>query len=292
MWSMPAALDCYLCLLRQSLEAARYATSDEKVQRAVLESAVRRVLDAGFDAPPPKIGRAIHRLIKEITGNSDPYLEEKNRFNRTMLDQLPRMQGYVNAAEYPLEMAVKLAIAGNSIDAALGRLNKSDVETAFQRALAQPLTGSYPEFRKAIASVKSILLLTDNAGEIVCDRILAEYLTSKLHKQVTAAVRGVPILNDATLDDARFCGLTELIPVISNGNDGLGTFLEECTDEFLEIFQSVDLVIAKGLANYETLVDNRTVWQPKRIAFLFKSKCPFISDYAGTKLGDLVVRLA
>ena len=289
---MPAALDCYLCLLRQSLEAARYATSDEKVQRDVLKSSVTCVLDAGFDAPPPKIGRAIHRLIKEITGNADPYLEEKNRFNRTMLDQLPRMKGYVDAAEDRLEMTVKLAIAGNSIDAALGRLNESDVESAFQRALSQPLTGSYSEFRKTIASVKSILLLTDNAGEIVCDRILAEYLTSKLHKQVTAAVRGVPILNDATLDDARFCGLTELIPVISNGNDGLGTFLEECTDEFLEIFQSVDLVIAKGLANYETLVDNRTVWKPKRIAFLFKSKCPFISDYAGTKLGDLVVRLA
>ena len=288
---MPAALDCYLCLLRQSLEAARYATTEESVQRAVLESAIKRVLEAGFDAPPPKIGRAIHRLIKEITGNPDPYLNEKKRFNRAMFEQLPRMRGYVAAADDPLEMAVKLAIAGNSIDAALGRLKESDVEAAFQRALAQPLTGSYPEFCDALSSAHTVFFLTDNAGEIVCDRVLVEYLTAKLHKQVTAAVRGFPILNDATMDDARFCGLTDLITVISNGNDGLGTFLEECTDEFREHFQKADLVIAKGLANYETLVDNQTRWRPKRITFLFKSKCPFISNYAGTKLGDLVVRL-
>ena len=116
-------------------------------------------------------------------------------------------------------------------------------------------------------------------------------MTKTYHKSVTAAVRGVPILNDATLDDARFCGLTEVIPVISNGNDGLGTFLSECSEEFLKCFCSADLVIAKGLANYETLVDNESDWQPKKIAFLFKSKCPYISNYAGAKLGDLVVRL-
>ncbi|MGI5831230.1 MAG: damage-control phosphatase ARMT1 family protein [Thermoguttaceae bacterium] len=288
---MSTVLDCYLCLLRQSLEAARYATTEESVQREVLRAAAEQVLEEGFDVPPPKIGRAIHRLIKKITGNPDPYLAEKERFNRAMLEQLPRMRGYVVQAKDPLRMAVTLAIAGNSIDAALGKIKESDVEAAFQRAISQPLTGEYQEFSDAVHSAGTIFLLADNAGEIVCDRVLVEYLTKTLGKSVTAAVRGEPILNDATMDDARFCGLTDLIPVISNGNDGLGTFLDECSPEFLDTFCSADLVIAKGLANYETLVDNKTEWQPRRIAFLFKSKCPFISGYAGTKLGDLVVRL-
>ena len=288
---MPAALDCYLCLLRQSLEAARYATTDESVQRAVLCNATRLVLDHGYDAPPPQIGRAIHRLIKEVTGNPDPYRTEKDRFNRAMLEQLPRMRRFVTEAEDSLLMAVKLAIAGNSIDAALGKLKEEDVDAAFRRAVGQSLNGDYEAFAHAVEKAESIFLLTDNAGEIVCDRILVEYLTGTLQKRVSAAVRGVPILNDATLDDAQISGLAGVIPVISNGNDGLGTFLDECTDDFLERFCSADLVIAKGLANYETLIDNKTEWQPRQIAFLFKSKCPFISNYAGTKLGDLVVRL-
>lgn len=288
---MPFALDCYLCLLRQSLEAARYATTDESVQRAALRNATQLVLDYGYDAPPPQIGRAIHRLIREITGNPDPYSNEKDRFNRAMLEHLPRMRRYVAEANDPLLMAVKLSIAGNSIDAALGKLKEEDVDVAFRRAINQKLTGDFDLFSLAIEEAESIFLLTDNAGEIVCDRVLVEYLTTTLHKKVTAAVRGLPILNDATIDDARFCGLTGIIPVISNGNDGLGTFLSECTDEFLSHFRTADLVIAKGLANYETLIDNKTDCHPRRIAFLFKSKCPFISNYAGTKLGDLVVRL-
>ena len=188
-------------------------------------------------------------------------------------------------------MAVKLSIAGNSIDAALGKLRKDDVDAAFITALDQEIAGDYTLFARAVERAESIFLLVDNAGEIVCDRVLVELLTKTYHKSVIAAVRGVPILNDATLDDARFCGLTEVIPVISNGNDGLGTFLSECSEEFLKCFCSADLVIAKGLANYETLVDNESDWQPKKIAFLFKSKCPYISNYAGAKLGDLVVRL-
>lgn len=288
---MPAALDCYLCLLRQSLEAARYATTDESLQRVALRRATQLVLDRGYDVPPPEIGRAIHRLIKEITGNPDPYFSEKERFNRAMLEHLPLIRKYVAEAEDGLLMAVKFAIAGNSIDAALGKLRDDVLDDAFHKAVDQEITGDYSLFAHAVESAESIFLLTDNAGEIVCDRVLVEHLTRTLHKSVTAAVRGIPILNDATLDDARFCGLTDVVPVISNGNDGLGTFLSECSVEFLEHFCSADLVIAKGLANYETLVDNKTDWQPQKIAFLFKSKCPFISNYAGTKLGDLVVRL-
>ena len=288
---MPAALDCYLCLLRQSLEAARYATTDESVQRDALRKATQLVLDYGYDVPPPQIGRAIHRLIKEVTGNSDPYSGEKDRFNKSMLEHLPRMRRYVENAHDGLLMAVKLAIAGNSIDAALGKLKKDDVDAAFHRAVDQELTGDYDLFTRVVTQSETIFLIADNAGEIVCDRVLIEYLTVKLHKNVCIGVRGEPILNDATLDDARLCGLTDIIPVISNGNDGLGTFLNECSDEFLSHFLNSDLIIAKGLANYETLVDNETKWQPKRIAFLFKSKCPFISDYAGTKIGDLVVRI-
>jgi len=290
---MPASLDCYLCLLRQSLEAARFATNDETVQQKVLADGMRRVLDSGMTTPPPIIGREIHRLIKSVTGNQDPYAEEKARSNRTMLAQLETMRRRIKTASDPFEMAVRLAIAGNSIDNALGVLDPKKIEQAFDAALSVPINGSADRLRQYVESANWIFYLTDNAGEIICDRLLIELITQKWQKPVTVAVRGKPIINDATLEDGKIAGLAAmpLVELIDNGNDGLGTFLNECSPEFLRHFTEDSLVIAKGLANYETLVENKSDIQPKRITYLFKAKCPFISRYAGTKMGDLVVRI-
>lgn len=288
---MPAAIDCYLCLLRQSLEAARFASSDESIHRLVVLNGMERVLKKNFETPPPVIGREIHRLIKEITGNPDPYHDEKIRFDRAMLAQVDRLRERIERADDRLEMAVRLAIAGNSIDFALGVVKEADVDAAFDQAVTRSLNGSIDALRQTIQESETLFFLTDNAGEIVCDRLLVELLTKEFGKRVTVAVRGMPMINDATMEDAELVGMTKAAPVITNGNDGLGTFLEECSEEFLDHFQNDDLVIAKGLANYETLVENRTPHQPKKIAFLFKAKCPFISHFAGTQLGDLVVRI-
>lgn len=290
---MPASNDCYLCLLRQSLEAARFATDDEKIHQNVLFSGMKLVLDSDAATPPPILGRAIHRLIKEKTGNVDPYRAEKERANRTMLGQFETMCRRVETAADPLEAAVRLAIAGNSIDNALGVIRPEDIERAFDAAASIPINGSVAALRRAVEGADRIFYLTDNAGEIVCDRLLIELLAKKFEKPVTVAVRGAPIINDAVYADAEVAGLTRLegVEVIDNGNDGLGTFLDECSDAFLRHFTGDGLVISKGLANYETLVENDTRWRPKKIAYLFKAKCPFISHFAGTRLGDLVVRI-
>ena len=290
---MPASIDCTLCLLRQSLEAARFATDDEKIHQTTVLDGMRLVLAEDPTTPPPRIGRAIHRLIKERTNDPDPYKAEKEKFNRRMLEQLPKMRRLIEESADRLETAVRLGIAGNSIDFALGVVRPEDVDRAFDAALKLPINGSIAQLRDAIQNARSVLFLTDNAGEIVCDRLLIEQLSGEYGLTTTVAVRGEPIINDATLEDARAAGLMELpnVTVIDNGNDGLGTFLDECSDRFLDHFTGDSLVIAKGLANYETLVENDTAWQPKKIAFLFKAKCPFISRFASTQLGDLVVRI-
>lgn len=254
---------------------------------------MKLVLGADPSTPPPILGREIHRLIKETAGNDDPYRAEKEKANRTMLDQFDAMRRRVESADDRLETAVRLAIAGNSIDNALGVITQRDIDRAFDAALSIPINGRIDDLREKIVAADSIFYLTDNAGEIVCDRLLIELLTEEFSKSVTVAVRGKPIINDATYADALAAGLTTLrnVEVIDNGNDGLGTFLNECSDEFLRHFTGDALVIVKGLANYETLIENASEYQPKRIAYLFKAKCPFISHFAGTKLGDLVVRI-
>lgn len=289
---MPASPDCLICLMRQSLEAARLAVGDSKIHLSILEKVMRLILEEGVDVNPPYIGRKIHRLIREISQNPDPYAKEKQFFNSVMLDQFDLMKKRMRESPDPLGCAVRLAISGNSIDFALGKPDEDQVVAALDAALDLPLNGSLDDLRSEIRKAQTILYLTDNAGEIVCDRLLIELLIGDpWNKDLTVAVRGKPILNDAIRADAEMVGLAKIVPVIDNGNDGLGTMLELCDPKFIDYFKKADLVIAKGLANYETLIENEGPVRPHRIAYLFKSKCPFISHFAGTSIGDLVIRI-
>jgi len=286
---MPSSIDCSLCLLRQALEAARFATPDNHLHEQIIRQAMTDVLDMGFATPPPVIGQKIHRTIRELANNNDPYLFVKQKFNDLMLSRLDHFRELVNSSPDPFETAVRLSIAGNTIDFAIrANLEAKDIDEAVEQALKQPINGDINELRQTIENAGKILYLTDNSGEIVCDRLLIEHL---LPKDITACVRGLPIINDAILDDAKQVGLTEIVPVISNGNDGMGTMLEQCSQEFMTVFHEADLIISKGLGNYETLICYDQKMLPQPVAFLFKAKCAFIAQFSGTQLGDCVVRM-
>lgn len=134
------------------------------------------------------------------------------------------------------------------------------------------------------SGARSILYLCDNAGEIVFDRVLLEILRDR-GKDVTVIVKGAPVINDATLDDADAAGIAECAKVIDNGNDGIGTLIEECSSRFMDAYRSADLIISKGQANYETLVQSSDM----RVFFLFKVKCPVVADALKRENGDIVV---
>ena len=125
------------------------------------------------------------------------------------------------------------------------------------------------EFAQAAHKAQDILYLTDNAGEIVFDRLLIEQLPMD---RITVAVKGSPIINDATRVDAETVGLTNMVSVIDNGSDAPGTMLEDCSRAFRDRFDRADLVVAKGQGNYETLSE-----VDKNIVFILKVKCPVIA---------------
>ena len=135
--------------------------------------------------------------------------------------------------------------------------------------------------RRRVQETKSILYLADNAGEIVFDRLLIEQLP---RDRVTVAVKGGPVINDATREDAEAAGLIDLVEVIDNGSDAPGTILEQCSPSFQRRFAEADLVIAKGQGNYETLND-----VPREVFFLLKVKCPVIARDIACDLGHIAV---
>lgn len=291
---MPASLDCILCLSRQSLEAARFATEDEAIHASILKKVLALAGEKGFTTIPPLLAQEIQRIIRMESANDDPYAKPKREFNELMLSVRDSLRDRVVKSENPMKTAVQLAIAGNTIDFAVrADWTPEMIMRAIEDALTQPINGSVADFLDVFSRSKSLLYLLDNCGEIVCDQILIELMQHfRPELEITAVVRGTAVLNDATWTDARQIGLENTVAIIDNGNDAVGTVLEQCGEDFKRCFDRADLIISKGLANYETLIEYDSVQLPKTVCYLFKAKCPFISKFSGVKLGDLVLRVS
>ena len=275
---MKTSLDCIPCILRQSLDAARMVSKDPSVHENILREVLGWAGEMDLSQSPPAMAQRIHRRLREIAGVDDPYRETKDRQNFIALEMLPSLRSKIESASDPLLLAARLAIAGNVIDMGVnGNLTEADMLQAVNRALTEPLVGDYDEFRTAIAKAQSILYLADNAGEIAFDRLLIEKL---LPERVTLVVRGAPVINDATLADAQAVGLDKIVEIIDNGSDAPGTILRDCSQEFQRRYSDADLIIAKGQGNFETLSN-----EPENIFFLFKVKCPLVSELVHQPIG-------
>ena len=279
---MLTTLDCIPCLLRQALEAARFATRDKAVHEQVSRQALRMIAEMDLRQSPAAIAQQIHRMLREVTGVNDPYRTAKDQFNRLAIALLPELTAKLEGVRDPLITAARLAIAGNTIDlGANGKLTEAEVYAAFEQALSKPLVGDAEAFRQAVAEATAILYLADNAGEIVCDWLLIQQLRPV---RVTLAVRGGAVINDATRVDAEAAGLPERVEVIENGSDAPGTILSDCSEDFRRRFAEADLIIAKGQGNFETLSEVEA-----NIFFLFKVKCPVIAAHVGLPVGAHVL---
>jgi uncharacterized protein with ATP-grasp and redox domains len=282
---MQLFFDCIPCFLRQSLDAIRLITRDEAVHEQVLRATLQTAAAMDLRESPPEMGQRIHRSIRAITGQVDPYREIKDRFNEMALNLYPTLQEWVDASDHPMETIVRLVTAANVIDfGARSELTEAEVRQAIMHSLSSRLDGELEAFTTAIATAKQILYLADNAGEIVFDRLLIERLPQG---RVTVAVRGSPVINDATRSDAELAGIPRIAKVIDNGSDAPGTILRDCSNEFRQHFAAADLVIAKGQGNFETLNDVN-----KDIFFLLKAKCPVIARHLNCELNCLALRRA
>lgn len=278
-------LECISCAVKQTLLAARMATDDELKQRQILHRVMELLIHLSEEISPVELSQRAHRLIRDISGNPDPYFDIKRQTNENALSLFPEMQKMVENAEDPLETAMRLSVAGNVIDLGLGE-SEFDVEGEIQAVLSAPFRFyHYPRFKKDVTSADSILYFLDNAGEIVFDRLLIEMLKKVSRAEIVSVVRGSPILNDATMEDARFVGLTEVIEVIDSGNDAPGTILSQMPAKIINLFEKSDVIISKGQGNYETLSESK-----RNVYFLFKIKCPVVAEYMNAKVGEYVLK--
>lgn len=282
---MKTHLDCIPCFLRQTLEAARITGADKKMQKKIVDEICKIIPNFPFDASPPEMGVKIHRIIKELTSNKDPYKGIKKHSQELALSMYPPLKQQVKEADDTLAFAIKVATIGNVIDLAVNDLEK--IEKALEELSDHDFAVfEYEKFKKALHNAKTILYLGDNAGETVFDRILIEELPKD--KKIYYGVRGFPAINDALEEDAREAGIDKYAEIISNGSDAPGTFLDDCSKEFKALFLGADMIISKGQGNFESLYGENKY----PIFFLFKIKCPPVAKELNCEVEDLILKSA
>jgi len=278
---MRTYLDCIPCFFKQALKAARLVGANEDVQKKILDRLAAEIPNFPLSSSPPEMGRVVYRLVSEITGEEDPFKKIKDEYNRMSLNIYPDLKNKVARSRDRLLTAIRLAVAGNIIDFGVDRsfVLEEEIQNVFEKDFA---VFDYQEFKEALKSTKQILYLADNAGEVVFDRVLIE----ELNREVIYVVRDKPAINDALMEDAKFCGIDKIARVISNGSDAPGTILDLCSGEFLNIYKKAKLIISKGQGNFEGLAGK----DKAPIFFLFEVKCPVIANAIGRKVDDIVLK--
>lgn len=181
----------------------------------------------------------------------------------------------------PFRLALRLAIAGNIMD--YGASTSFDIHKTIDRVVSSKFAIDQSELLRAkLQKASKVLYLGDNAGEIVFDRLFIEVI---MHGDIKFVVKGEPVLNDVTIDDAVQVGMHYAADVISNGYDAPSTILNRCSSEFLKEYNSADIIISKGQGNLEGLLSEND----PRIFFLLMVKCDLIAEILGVNKGDFVV---
>jgi len=284
---MKAYLDCVVCHQRQALRIARLISDDETLREEIMRQVMAHLSEANWDTDPMTITKGVYEVIHRVTGNADPYKELKYRSNEDVLQCYPELQEYIKTSEDPLLTACKLAIAGNIMD--FGAKEHFDIQETIQHVLQTDFAvNDYGRFKTSLGKASSLLLFVDNAGEIVFDKLLLETIL-QYHplQKITVIIKAWPIINDATMDDVRQIGLTDLPNIefrsinTNTNSNGNSAWLQP---EVKIWIQDHDIVLSKGQANYETLNEL------KGIFFLLIAKCAIVADDTGTQMGALLFK--
>ena len=282
---MKVYYDCAPCFLRQAREACDLATDDEDLKIEIMAEIFKYLASHySHNANSNSTGSVIHNLIKEKTDCRDPYKSKKILGNKIALKFLPEVKKII-ADNDSLENYVKIAIIGNILDFGAFELD-DDMESLIKEALVKDLAiNDSLKLDNDLKTHKKLLFLADNAGEIVFDKLLLEKFKT-YGIDITIVVKEEPILNDACMEDALEIGLDEFGDIITMAGT-VGLVYTENTKEFQEIFNSYDLIISKGMGNFEGLTELDL--SGKNVYYLLAAKCAAITKYLGINLNDMIL---
>lgn len=277
---------CVACAAEQAAQLLHSTRLPHAQQQEALRAVLEHLAQADYAQSNPEMLRGVWHIILGYLGGEDPYRQVKIDHNRAMMKLLPGLAAQVAASQDPFRAAIKAAAIGNMIDCAAWR----SVDLAQVRVLLKHLDDfrlaldDTPALRDALAQGSRLLYLGDNSGEICLDKLLISVIRQAYpHLSVHFGVRGRPVLNDATCEDADMVGMGEVAEVIHNGDGSPGTVLSRVRPAFQGVMDRADVVIAKGQGNYESLAG----FKRGRCFYLFMAKCRPVAEWLRLPLMSL-----
>ncbi|BCS81520.1 damage-control phosphatase ARMT1 family protein [Anaerocellum diazotrophicum] len=282
---MKSLVDCIHCYLKQAVSCMEMIKVPDEKKIEVLYNLMDFIKTLQPSDSPAYNSSLVLLKTYEFINNPDPYYEAKKSSNKLALELYPRVKEKVQRADDTLYEALKVSVAGNVID--LGIQRDFDIDKELEHAFDFGFwIDDYPLLKEKIEKAKNIVIVGDNAGEIVFDKILVEIL-NKMGKNVYYIVKSKPVLNDATLEDAEEVGMNRIANVIESGAALLGVPKDFVSEQVKNLISTADVIISKGQANFETVDDFEDV--QSNVFYLLKIKCEYLAKKLKFKQGSLVL---
>ena len=278
--------ECVACIVNQSARVANIITNKEPLKKEITSTIEMMSKDFSFDDTPPEIASFVYEKMAEIANKHDLYDEVKENSTKKALSFVPLLKEKLLESDDKFLTATKIAVAGNVIDLA------AQVEFDLDEELAKIFHTDFAHddvdiLKKKLQNSKTVLLIGDNVGEHIFDYMFIEILKELYPKiKFSYMVRGNPIINDVTMKEAKEAKFDELCELIDSGVNTPGFAYPRANDYSKELFDNVDLVISKGMGNYECLSPSHR----ENICFLLKVKCDVVARSLNKIVGDIICK--
>ncbi len=266
---------CVDCILEKFMNKAPNGVGNN-TELAYKLGVLKIIAEQGESLTAPEIVASVTEYKNKLFGETDDFADVKFKFNELMLQKESAMQTAIEKSTDPFKTAVKFAQLGNYIDfGAMNSVSEQKLDELLQSVEDIELDEiEYQNLCNELKTAKTMVLCTDNCGEIVADKLLVNQIKEQFpNVNITVIVRGSAVLNDATLDDAKQVGLCDVARVIGNGTSIAGTVVDRLGDEAKIAFDSADVIIAKGQGNFETLAHCQ-----RNVYYLFLCKCNYFAQ--------------
>ena len=276
--------DCLVCLYDQALRVTKVLGCEEECAKKVLKESAKIIADLPTDETPPEAAAILYPHIGHVVDKEDLYADVKRRSIEQALRYEEFVRSKIAQSSNPLDAALRAAVVGNVIDFATQV--QFDLHQEIQKIFEVPFAiDQKKEFLERLVQAKSLVVIGDNAGEHCFDKIMIEVFRSHFENlSIYYFVRGKPIINDVTMEEAKMIGLDRVCEVVDSGVDTPGFLLERANEQARALYYDADLVLAKGMGNFECMES----YQDSRLYFLFKIKCSVVADRVGKNIGDLI----
>jgi uncharacterized protein with ATP-grasp and redox domains len=280
-------IECVECIINQSVRVANIITDDNNLKNKIISNTKLLSKDFSFNDTPPEIASYVYENMAEVANKYDLYDEVKQNSTKKALSFVPLLKETLLISNDKFLTAVKIAVAGNVID--LAAQVEFDLEEELNKIFYTDFAYDNVDILKQeLENSKTVLLIGDNVGEHIFDYMFIEVLKDLYPKiKFTYMVRGNPIINDVTIKEAKEAKFDELCELVDSGVNTPGFVYNRANKYSQELFDSVDLVLSKGMGNYECMSESHR----KNICFLLKVKCNVVANALGKNLGDIVCKL-